>query len=141
MTFLWTSVFDLEDGQPAFVAPVAENDGLLILYDADYNYRLVRVDPTEPFNKFADDSYLNYIVQSSPWKIEEGTSHDWEEVHSYLRTVPQRTFNQQAVTTVDLGFGRFHYQREELLSGVKQGEQMLSEVKREADDAKQSHVH
>jgi len=119
IVFTESSIIQVESAQPAFIAPAADNNCLLILYDADVHYRLVRIDPAKPFNKFPDDSYLHYIVQSSPWKIDEGTSNDWEEVCSYLKTVPQKTFNQQAVTTVDLGVARAHYQREELLSEVE----------------------
>ena len=131
VTFFESSIFQLDDGQPAFIVPAADSDCLLILYDADVHYRLVRINPNKPFDKFSDNSYLSYIVQSSTWGIEEGTSNDWEEVCWYLKTVPQKTFNQQAVTTVDLGVARFHYRREEL----------LSEVKREIYNTKHGYVY
>jgi len=131
VTFFESSIFQLDNGQPALIVPVADSDCLLILYDADVHYRLVRLDTTKPFNKFPDNSYLSYIVQSSPWKIEEGTSNDWEKVCSYLTTVPQNIFNQQAVTTVDLGVARFHYRRKEL----------LSEVNREIYNTKHGYVY
>jgi len=119
IAFVESSILQLDEAHVAFIAPAPGGKCLLILYDADVHYRLVRVDPTRPFNKFPENSYLSHIVHSSPWKIEEGTSNDWEEVCSYLKTVSQNTFNQQAATKLDLGIARFHYQREELVSEVE----------------------
>lgn len=119
VVFLKEPILQPEVAQPAFIVPAADNNCLLILYDADVHYRLVRIDPTKPSNTFPENSYLNYIVKSSPWKVEEGTSNDWEEVHSYLKTVPQKLFSQQTLTTIDFGIARFHYGREELLSEVE----------------------
>lgn len=103
----------------AMVMPGAEGDELLILYYADVHYRLMRIDPTKPSSKFQNGSYLNYIVLTSPWSIEEGTSNDWEEVHSYLKAVPQDVFDRQACATFDLGVVRQQFQRGELLSEVE----------------------
>lgn len=119
VTFWESSPLQLDDGQPAMIIPAAGSNCLLILYDADVQYRLVKVNPSKPSTKFAEGSYLNYIILSSPWEIEEGTSNDWGEVRSYLKAVPQTTFDQQAVTTCDFGVVRLHYGREELLSGVE----------------------
>lgn len=116
---LESSVFRLDVAQPAFIAPSADNNCLLVLYDADVRYRLLKIDPTKPFSKFPDNSYLNYIVQSSPWHIEEGTSNDWAEVHSYLKNAPQAAINRQALTTIDLGIVWFHYRRKDLISDVE----------------------
>jgi hypothetical protein len=101
------------------VMPGADGQHLLFLYYADVHYRLMRVDPNRPSVSFPSGSYLNYIVLSSPWDVEEGTSNDWEEAHSYLKTVSQSVFDQQAVTTCDFGVVRLHYQRGELLSEVE----------------------
>jgi hypothetical protein len=131
VAFYASSILQLDTGQPAFMAPATDSHCLLILYDADVHYRLVRVDPSKPFTRFPENSYLSYIVQSSPWKIEEGTSNDWEEVCSYLKTVPQKSFNREAITTLDLGLARFHYRRQEL----------LSEVEREIYNGKHGYVY
>ncbi len=76
VTFYASSILQLDTGQPALIAPATDSHCLLILYDADVHYRLVRVDPSKSFTRFPENSYLSYIVQSSPWKIEEGTSND-----------------------------------------------------------------
>ena len=107
------------DSCPAMVMPAADGQCLLFLYDADVHYRLMRIDPNRQSVPFPSDSYLNYVVLSSSWKIEEGTSNDWEEAYSYLKTVPQSVFDQEVVGTWDLVFVRLHYQKEELLSEVK----------------------
>ena len=119
IAFLELSILHLDEGHLAFIAPAADGNCLLVLYDADVHYRLVRVDPTKPFTKFPENSFLGYIVQSSPWKIDEGTSNDWEEVWWYLRTVPPKAFNRQSATTLNFGVARFHYERKELLSEVE----------------------
>jgi len=103
----------------AMVIPAADGQHLLFLYDADVHYRLMRIDPNKQLAGFPSASYLNYIVLSSTWNIEEGTSNDWEEAHSYLKTVPQSVFDRQAVTTCDLGVMHLRYQRGELLSEVE----------------------
>jgi len=107
------------DGQVAMVIPGTNGDYLLCLYYADVHYRLMKIDPHQQFAPFPKNSYLNYIILTTPWNIEEGTSNDWEEAHSYLKAVPQSTFDQQAGTTYDLGIVRFHFQREELLAEVE----------------------
>lgn len=99
--------------------PVADGQHLLFLYDADVHYRLMRVDLNRQSVGLPSASYLNYIVLSSSWNVEEGTSNDWEEAYSYLKTVPQSVFDRQAVTTCDLGVVRLRYQRGELLSEVE----------------------
>jgi hypothetical protein len=111
----------LEDSDSglAMVMPGADGQHLLFLYYADVRYRLMRIDLNRQPTGFRSDSYLNYIVLSSSWNVEEGTSKDWEEAHSYLKEVPQSVFDRQAVTTCDLGVVRFHHQREELLSEVE----------------------
>jgi len=131
VTFFESSIFQLDVGQPALIVPTADSDSLLILYDADVHYRLVRIDPNKPFDKFSGNSYLSYIVQSSPWRIDEGTSNDWQEVCSYLKSVPQITFDKQVLTTVDFGVARFHYRRGDL----------LSEVQREIYNTKHGYVY
>lgn len=126
IAFLELSILHLDEAHLAFIAPAADGNCLLILYDADIHYRLIRVDPSKQFDNFPESSYLHYIVQSSPWKIEEGTSNDWQEVGSYLKTVPQKVFDHQAATTFDLGIARFHYKRKEL----------IAEIEREIDNSK-----
>ena len=107
------------DSGLAMVMPAADGQGLLFLYDADVHYRIMRIDPDRQSAGFPSGSYLNYIVLSCPWNVEEGASNDWVAAYSYLEAVPQNVLDRQAATKLDFGIVRLHYSRGELLSEIE----------------------
>lgn len=113
------NLLDDSDSGLAMVMPGMGDNCLLFLYYADVHYRLMRVDLNKKSSPFTSGSYLNYIVLSSDWNVEEGTSNDWEAAYSNLTTVPKNVFNQQAVTTYLLGIVPTQYRRDDLRSEVK----------------------
>jgi hypothetical protein len=70
---------------------------LLCLYDFDVDYRLLRIDMSQPFKPPASTSYLNRIVFRSDWLIEDGSAGDWQETLDYLHSVPPTVFAHQSV--------------------------------------------
>jgi hypothetical protein len=113
------SLLQDSDSCLAMVMPAKDGKCLLGLYYADVHYRLIRIDPTAPSRTFPEGSYLNKIILSSPWNIEEGTSNDWEEVHMYLKTVPQVILKKEVLPTEELGVFSPYFDRETLLSEVE----------------------
>ncbi|MGO8931766.1 MAG: hypothetical protein ACLQU3_33340 [Limisphaerales bacterium] len=113
------SLLQDSDGCLAMVMPAKDGKCLLALYYADVHYRLIRIDPAAQSRTFHEGSYLNYISLASPWNIEEGTSNDWEEVHMYLKTVPQDILKREVLPTQELGVFSSYFDRETLLSEVE----------------------
>ncbi len=112
------SLLQDSDSSLAMVMPAEDGKCLLGLYYADVHYRLIRIDPTAQSRQFPKDSYLNYIILSTPWNIQEGTSNDWEEVQRYLKTVPQHILKKEVLHTDELGALSPSFDKKSLLSEV-----------------------
>lgn len=98
---LWQDPFD----GPITMIPSGNTNLLYCLYDNDVGLHLIILHLNTPFTVVktnATDSFVPDVLFTSSWDIESwGTVSNWDDVLSYLRTVPPQEFARRAL---DVGF-------------------------------------
>ena len=64
----------------------------MCVYDFDVDFRLIRIHTDRPFKPLPPGSYLQRILFTCTWEIEDGTTN-WDEALNYPLNVGGRPFN------------------------------------------------
>jgi len=88
--------------QSLFYGPVVfftgeETNVIYCLYNNDVDVRVLKIDLSKPFNRKELYNCNTYIVEASPWGIEEPTAKDWQTALNFLRTVKPDQFERQHI--------------------------------------------
>jgi hypothetical protein len=107
------------DHSPIIGVRAIDASGFYLLYDCDVILRLIKVDTRHTAHFFGPTSALNWIVRSSPFKVEQAGKDDWKAFLASVEAMSVREFERQSLPVVDIGIVRIHPQQRLLLPRMR----------------------
>jgi hypothetical protein len=105
---------------PIIFLPSPTNDNVIFcLYDFDVHLVLLKINTTKPYLLPDSKSQTRFIVMKSSWAVDEGDLDDWRQTFGLIKKIPIAKFKQQSVPARDFGVFKQHFDKEDVLEGIK----------------------